>query len=138
MKTKTQANGSTLPVAVDRLVRLPEVRLLTGLSKTSIYNGVKARTFPDAVRVTDYAVAWRQSDLDRWIASRMPAELELAAAARAPRAKSGLAALSSEPTPQRATSAKRSTTASKPAGKAAGAAPGSAHAHTRATRKAVA
>lgn len=54
----------------DRLVRLPEVRFLTGLGKSSIYEGVKAGTFPQAVRVTDYAVAWRKSEIDGWIASR--------------------------------------------------------------------
>ncbi|SDZ69514.1 transcriptional regulator, AlpA family [Variovorax sp. YR266] len=57
-------------VNADRLVRLPEVRFLTGLGKSSIYEAVKAGTFPQAVRVTDYAVAWRKSEIDRWIAAR--------------------------------------------------------------------
>lgn len=60
----------TAGTVADRLVRLPEVRHLTGLAKTSIYDGVKAGTFPPAVRVTDYAVAWRQSEIEAWIASR--------------------------------------------------------------------
>ena len=82
MKSKTQAKGGELPAGTERLVRMPEVCRLTGLSKTSIYSGVKAGTFPGAVRVTDWAVAWRQSDLDRWIASRMPADPEPATASR--------------------------------------------------------
>lgn len=61
---------------IDRLVRLPEVRFLTGLGKSSIYEGVKAGTFPQAVRVTDYAVAWRKSEVDQWIASRPSAAVE--------------------------------------------------------------
>lgn len=69
MNLKHQPGG----VVADRLVRLPEVRHLTGLGKSSIYEGLKAGTFPQAVRVTDYAVAWRQSEIDRWIASRPPA-----------------------------------------------------------------
>lgn len=136
MKSKTQAKGSTLPAGTERLVRMPEVCQLTGLSKTSIYNGVKARTFPDAVRVTDYAVAWRQSDLDRWIASRLPAELELSAAARAPRAKSGGTAPAAEATSTRANPPKKPATARKPAGRATSAAPSGSHPRTRPARKA--
>jgi len=54
----------------ERLVRLPEVRFLTGLGKSSIYEAVKAGTFPQAVRLTEYAVAWRKSEIDAWIAQR--------------------------------------------------------------------
>jgi prophage regulatory protein len=68
MQTSQQATDSLS--TAERLVRLPEVRFLTGLGKSSIYDAVKAGTFPQAVRVTEYAVAWRKSEIDAWIAQR--------------------------------------------------------------------
>lgn len=70
MTTPALQEPSASGAIADRLVRLPEVRFLTGLGKSSIYDAVKAGTFPQAVRVTDYAVAWRKSEIDAWIASR--------------------------------------------------------------------
>mgnify|MGYP003575468415 CR=1 FL=1 len=70
MTTSALQEPSASGTLADRLVRLPEVRFLTGLGKSSIYDAVKAGTFPQAVRVTDYAVAWRKSEIDAWIASR--------------------------------------------------------------------
>ncbi len=54
----------------DRLLRLADVRFMTGLGKSSIYAAIAEGTFPAAVNVTDYAVAWRESEIDAWIASR--------------------------------------------------------------------
>jgi prophage regulatory protein len=68
MQTSQPATDSLS--TAERLVRLPEVRFLTGLGKSSIYDAVKAGTFPQAVRVTEYAVAWRKSQIDAWIAQR--------------------------------------------------------------------
>lgn len=70
----------------ERLVRLPEVRFLTGLGKSSIYDAVKAGTFPQAVRVTEYAVAWRKSEIDAWIANR-PSAAEPVAPAPLPKVR---------------------------------------------------
>ena len=54
----------------DRLLRLADVRFMTGLGKSSIYAAIAEGTFPAAVNVTGYAVAWRESEVDAWIASR--------------------------------------------------------------------
>ena len=114
---------STSSAHADRLVRLPEVRFLTGLGKSSIYEGVKAGTFPQAVRVTDYAVAWRKSEIDGWIASRpsastppIPAAVQKSSATRAPAAKkpSGVAQRKTAHRPASAP-AKRSSTAARKA-----------------------
>ena len=61
----------------DRLLRLAEVRFMTGLGKSSIYAAIQAGTFPAAVNVTDYAVAWRESEVDAWIAARPVAAAEV-------------------------------------------------------------
>lgn len=59
------------PARPGRLLRLPAVEELTGAKKSSLYNWVKAGTFPAPVRLAGArAVAWRESDIDRWIATR--------------------------------------------------------------------
>lgn len=104
-RSAEQAALATIAAAgVDRLVRLPEVRFLTGLGKSSIYEGVKAGTFPQAVRVTDYAVAWRKSEVDQWIASRpSAAEPASAPSTTTPRAIPTRPAIKTTATPRKST-----------------------------------
>jgi prophage regulatory protein len=59
------------PARPGKLIRLPLVEDRTGLGKSSIYAGVKAGTFPAPVRLSARAVAWRESDIDQWIAARL-------------------------------------------------------------------
>ena len=59
----------------DRLLRLADVKHMTGLGRSSIYAGIQAKSFPAAVNLTAHAVAWRESDIDAWIAARPPAAL---------------------------------------------------------------
>lgn len=66
----------------DRLLRLSDVQFLTGLGRSSIYAAIAQGTFPSAVNVTDHAVAWRESEVDAWIAART--KTSAAAAAPAP------------------------------------------------------
>ncbi len=61
----------------ERLLRLPDVERLTGLRKSSIYTymgKVNGHGFPVPVRLTARSVAWRESDVLRWIASRTEAK----------------------------------------------------------------
>jgi prophage regulatory protein len=62
----------------NRLVRLPEVKDRTGLSRTSIYRKMDAGEFPSAIKLSKNAVAWRETELERWIAA--PMEWKAAAA----------------------------------------------------------
>lgn len=55
----------------ERLLRLPEVEARTGLKKSSIYAGMRAGTFPSCVTIGHRAVAWPESRIDAWIASRL-------------------------------------------------------------------
>jgi prophage regulatory protein len=61
----------------NRLVRLPEVKDRTGLSRTSIYRKMDAGEFPVAIKLSKNAVAWRETELERWIAA--PTEWKAAA-----------------------------------------------------------
>lgn len=50
-----------------RLLRLPAVRAITGLQKSSIYAKAKKGTFPKPVKVSSRAVAWRSDEINTWI-----------------------------------------------------------------------
>ncbi len=59
------------PLVVSRLVRLPEVLILTGFrSPDSIYRMCKAGTFPKPRKLGARASAWRLDEITTWIASR--------------------------------------------------------------------
>lgn len=57
----------------DTVNRLPAVKVFSGLSKTSIYDGIAAGTFPAPVKIGERAVGWRTSDLSQWLNSRVGA-----------------------------------------------------------------
>ena len=59
------------PAKPGKLLRLPFVEERTGLKKSTIYAGVKAKTFPAPVRLSARAVAFREEDVDRWITGRI-------------------------------------------------------------------
>lgn len=54
----------------DRLVKLSAVMAMTGVGRSSIFNAVKAGTFPAPVKLGVRSVAWRMSELQAWIAAR--------------------------------------------------------------------
>ncbi len=51
------------------LLKLSEVERQTALKKSSLYAAIKAGTFPAPVRLSARAVAWRSTDVAKWIAS---------------------------------------------------------------------
>jgi prophage regulatory protein len=52
------------------LLRRPAVEAATGLSRSTIYAFMARDDFPKPVRLGPLAVAWRQSEIQAWIASR--------------------------------------------------------------------
>lgn len=53
-----------------RILRLPEVQKVTGLSRSSIYRQVAAEQFPAPVRLSSNSIGWRDTDIDDWISAR--------------------------------------------------------------------
>ena len=51
-----------------RLMRSKEIQAKTGLPKSSLHNMARAGTFPAPLKLGARAVAWRESDVDEWIA----------------------------------------------------------------------
>lgn len=61
------------PSQLDRLLREPEVKAATGLSRSQRHRMVKAGKFPAPVRIGERASAWRQSQIAEWLAGLSPA-----------------------------------------------------------------
>jgi prophage regulatory protein len=74
-------------------LRLPDVKGVTGLSKSSLYALIRANSFPAPVRLGPRTVAWVKSEIKQWAAERI---LTSRTAAPSP---------NSRRTPQRATAA---------------------------------
>ena len=58
---------------MERIMRIPEVVQVTGLSRTTIWRRVKSGDFPVPVRLGSLAtrsIGWRESEIRRWIEGR--------------------------------------------------------------------
>lgn len=56
-----------------RLIKLPEVRTLTSLSRTEIYRRMAAGRFPKQIRLGSRSVAWSEAEIHQWIDQQMEA-----------------------------------------------------------------
>lgn len=56
----------------EKLLSLSDVIELTGLSKTSIWRAQKEGTFPASYSLSPGRVAWKASEIERWIEERVP------------------------------------------------------------------
>ena len=59
---------------VDRILRLPEVAELLGVSKPTINRWFYAGEFPAPMKIGPRANGWKESTIQRWIDSRQKAE----------------------------------------------------------------
>lgn len=66
-------------------LRLPEVKAVTGLSKTSLYGLIRERSFPPPVRLGARSVAWVRSEVSQWAADRVEASRSVPASLEAKR-----------------------------------------------------
>ena len=56
---------------LERIVRLPEVRAISGLSRSSIYAHVRHGLFPRPILLGRRMVGWRESEVAAVIAARI-------------------------------------------------------------------
>ena len=54
----------------DRIHRLPSALDITGMCRTSLYNALADKDFPEPVRLGKRAVGWLESDLMAWVQTR--------------------------------------------------------------------
>ena len=62
-----QERVSNVPL---RLLRFSEVRLRTGLSRSTIWRMERSGMFPKRVKVSVNVVAWREDEVGEWIRSK--------------------------------------------------------------------
>jgi prophage regulatory protein len=53
------------------ILRLPEVKTRTGLSRSSIYLRMAHNEFPKPISLGGRAVGWVEHDVDEWIVERI-------------------------------------------------------------------
>lgn len=54
-----------------RLIRLNEVLVMTGLSRSGMYRSIEKQRFPSQVPIGDRAVAWVESEVQDWVHQRV-------------------------------------------------------------------
>ena len=55
---------------MDRLLKMVDVRKITSLAKSTIYNLMDCGDFPRPLQVGAKAVRWRESEVAAWLESR--------------------------------------------------------------------
>ncbi len=53
------------------ILRLPQVKIRVGLSRSSIYLAVSQGKFPRPVNLGARAVGWLESEVDAWLSQRV-------------------------------------------------------------------
>ena len=56
-----------------KIVRLPTVKELTGLSRSTIYLRISKNEFPASISLGDRAVGWLEEDIENWLAGKIEA-----------------------------------------------------------------
>lgn len=56
-----------------QILRLPQVKTQTGLSRSSIYLRIAEGTFPKQINLGGRAVGWESGDIQNWIKQRLAA-----------------------------------------------------------------
>jgi len=55
----------------NKILRLPEVKETSGLSRSSIYLGMKNGTFPQSIQLGTRMVGWSSEAIDDWIEKKL-------------------------------------------------------------------
>lgn len=65
------SQAPVLPSHERRILRLDEVQTKSGFKRAHIYNLMKQRQFPQAIRLGVRAVGWDSVEIDQWIEERL-------------------------------------------------------------------
>jgi prophage regulatory protein len=56
-----------------QILRLPQVKARTGLSRSTVYAMMRDGQFPLSIRLGARSIGWSDLDVDAWIAARVSA-----------------------------------------------------------------
>jgi prophage regulatory protein len=59
------------------ILRLPKVKALTGLSKSTLYELMQQKSFPSSILLGRRTVGWLKSEVDQWISERTQASRQV-------------------------------------------------------------
>jgi prophage regulatory protein len=62
-----------------RILRLPEVKRSTGLSRSTLYLRISEGTFPKPVSLGGRAVGWLEAEIQEWLQRRIEASRKVEA-----------------------------------------------------------
>lgn len=54
-----------------RIIKRPEVEVITGLSRSSIYAKMENETFPKAIKLSERSVGWLEHEVQDWLRNRV-------------------------------------------------------------------
>jgi len=57
----------------NKMLRLPNVIELTGLSRSSIYLRMSKEEFPQSISLGGRAIAWLEEDINQWLEDKITA-----------------------------------------------------------------
>jgi prophage regulatory protein len=63
-------NAALEEEVMDRLMRKKEVLAAIGMKATWLHAEIKAGRFPKPVKIGARAIAWRRSDIEKWLNAR--------------------------------------------------------------------
>ena len=66
------AKKAELP-PLNKIIRMPKVREITGLGTTAIYDRIKDGSFPQKINLGSRAIGFLESDIQLWISERIEA-----------------------------------------------------------------
>ena len=55
------------------ILRLPDVKIRTGLSRSTIYLHISKGMFPESISLGDRAVGWLEADINEWLEQKITA-----------------------------------------------------------------
>ncbi len=61
-------NSNQLTSTAERFIRLPELEVLIGFKRSTIYRMVAAKRLPAPIRLGANTVAWQLSSVQQWMA----------------------------------------------------------------------
>ncbi len=61
------------------ILRIPEVKRSTGLSRSTIYLRIAQGTFPKPVNLGGRAVGWIEAEIEEWLEQRIEASRKIVA-----------------------------------------------------------
>ena len=56
-----------------QILKLSEVKLISGLSASSVYRGAANGTFPKPIKLSERSSGWIKSEIDQWLKERIEA-----------------------------------------------------------------